>query len=326
MILTFTPNPSVDTTFSIPGELERGFVHRLQTIEQVAGGKGINVSHALAKAQASTLAVFPAANDDQFLTLMHNAQIPAESVPIKGAVRINTAITEPDGTTTKFNGLGPVLSEREITRLTEVLVQQAAEASWVVFAGSLPQGVPEDWYCQLRNTLARHYPDLPVAIDTSDGPLRQIAAQLDSITPTLIKPNGFELGQFLEIDGRYLEAQARIGNYDPVVAAASKLVDRGVRYVLVTLGDAGAVLVSAEQAFLATPPPTTVVSTVGAGDCALAGFLLAQSKGLGLGQSLQLSVAYGSAAASLPGTSIPDPHMLRIEETTVQTFTALSTI
>ena len=85
------------------------------------------------------------------------------------------------------------------------------------------------------------------------------------------------------------------------------LVDRGVDAVLATLGGAGAVLVTAEGAWHATPPPTTVVSTVGAGDSSLFGYLLGDLRGAGPADRLRLAVAYGSAAAGLPGTTIPTP-------------------
>ena len=77
--------------------------------------------------------------------------------------------------------------------------------------------------------------------------------------------------------------------------------------MLVTLGGAGAVLVTADGAWHATPPPTTVVSTVGAGDSSLFGYLLGDVRGGSPTERLALAVAYGSAAAGLPGTTIPQP-------------------
>ena len=83
--------------------------------------------------------------------------------------------------------------------------------------------------------------------------------------------------------------------------------------MLATLGGNGAVLVTAEGAWHATPPPTTVVSTVGAGDSSLFGYLLGDIRGLTAPDRLALAVAYGSAAAGLPGTTIPQPAQLRTE-------------
>ena len=83
--------------------------------------------------------------------------------------------------------------------------------------------------------------------------------------------------------------------------------------VLATLGGNGAVLVTPEGAWHATPPPTTVVSTGGAGDSSLFGYLLGDIRGLPAPERLALAVAYGSAAAGLPGTTIPLPTQLRTE-------------
>ena len=83
--------------------------------------------------------------------------------------------------------------------------------------------------------------------------------------------------------------------------------------MLVTLGPHGAVLVDADGAWHAAPPPTTVVSTVGAGDSSLFGYLLGDVTGRAPEQRLALAVAYGSAAAGLPGTTIPHPRQVRTE-------------
>jgi 1-phosphofructokinase len=90
-------------------------------------------------------------------------------------------------------------------------------------------------------------------------------------------------------------------------AAARTLLARGTRAVLATLGGRGAVLVNADGAWVATPPPTAVRSTVGAGDSALAGYLLADLAGADAAGRLQRAVAYGPAAASLPGSTAPRP-------------------
>ena len=74
---------------------------------------------------------------------------------------------------------------------------------------------------------------------------------------------------------------------------------------------------TADQAFKATPPPTKAVSTVGAGDSSLAGFIMAQELGQSVADSLRQAVAYGSAAASLPGTTIPSPAQINVAQTNV---------
>ena len=91
------------------------------------------------------------------------------------------------------------------------------------------------------------------------------------------------------------------------MAAARRLIDRGVGAVLATLGPAGAVLVDETGSWLATPPPIVPRSTVGAGDASLAGYIRAEVGGADPPQRLQMAVAYGSAAAALPGSALPAP-------------------
>lgn len=84
-------------------------------------------------------------------------------------------------------------------------------------------------------------------------------------------------------------------------------MERGIAAVLVTLGAAGAVLVTAEGAWYAPAPDIPVRSTVGAGDSSVAGYILAAVRGESPERRLRTAVAYGSAAAGLPGTSLPKP-------------------
>lgn len=96
MIITFTPNPSIDSTLSLGEELSRGSVQRLDSVTAVAGGKGINVAHAVLLAGFETLAVFPAGKLDPFVPLVRDIGLPVETVVINNNVRTNTTVTEPE--------------------------------------------------------------------------------------------------------------------------------------------------------------------------------------------------------------------------------------
>ena len=146
-----------------------------------------------------------------------------------------------------------------------------------------------------------------VAVDTSDAPLAALVDGFDRAAPDLIKPNAEELAGLIGVSPQALEAAVAQGDPEPVVSAAQQLVERGVGAVLVTLGAAGAVLVDPTGSWLATPPPITPRSTVGAGDSALAGYVRADVGGAEPPQRLQMAVAYGSAAAALPGSALPTP-------------------
>jgi 1-phosphofructokinase len=110
------------------------------------------------------------------------------------------------------------------------------------------------------------------------------------------------------------------GDTGPVVAAARQLVDRGAAAILVTLGAAGAVLVDGDGSWLATPPPTIPRSTVGAGDASLAGYVRAALAGAAPAERLQMAVAYGSAAAGLPGSALPDPSQINLNAVAVKSI------
>lgn len=319
MILTFTANPSTDATLRLPSALSPGTVQRLDSDSRVAGGKGVNVSHVAHLAGVATLAIFPAAPDDPFRALVKDAHIPAHPVAIRGTVRSNITITDPAGTTTKLNGPGPTLSRQEVTELETTLCRLASELcpEWVVLAGSLPPGAPADWYAQIIPMLREAAPRSLVAVDTSDTPLVELARAWPSAAPDLLKPNSAELGQVLGKDGDALEAGASHGDIAPVLHAACQIMDQGVQSLLITLGAAGAALVTAEGSYVASPPPTSPVSTVGAGDSSLAGYLIAQLSGLPPVDCLRHAVAYGSAATALPGTTLPSPHQLDLVHTHV---------
>jgi len=306
MIVTLTPNPSVDRTVTLSGDLVRGAVLRADSVTAQSGGKGVNISRAAVAANVRTIAVLPAEKDDPFVVELLRDGIDCRPEPPAGPVRVNLTLTEPDGTTTKINTPGAEVGAADLDRLAAAVIDRAGQARWVVLAGSLPPGAPDGWYAELVAALRGS--GASVAVDTSGAPLVALAAGLEQHAPSLMKPNGEELASLTGGDADAIEA-------DPHAAAkaAQVLVDRGVEGVLATLGGSGAVLVTAQGAWHAVPPPTTVVSTVGAGDSSLFGYLLGDLRNASAEDRLRLAVAYGSAAASLPGTTIPTPAHIRAD-------------
>ena len=311
MIVTLTPNPSHDRTVALAGRLERGAVQRAESVTSQAGGKGVNISRASVSAGIPSIAVLPAPAEDPFVLELLAAGIDCRPVPTTGTLRVNITISEPDGTTTKLNSPGPTVTPTVLGALTESLLRRAASADWIVLAGSQPPGAPVTWYAELVGVLREH--GARIAVDTSEAPLRALVDGLPASAPHLMKPNGEELASFTGGDPDLLES-------DPQAAAkaARTLVDRGVETVLATLGANGAVLVTERGAWHATPPPTSVVSTVGAGDSSLFGYLLGDIRNRTPAQRLALAVAYGSAAAGLPGTTIPQPSQVTPELVSVR--------
>lgn len=290
MILTLTPNPSVDHTLEVDS-LVRGGVLRVRTTRAQAGGKGVNVARALRSTGVDTRAILPVGGGGgaELTTLLDD--LPCAAVPIKGETRGNIAVTEADGTTTKFNAAGPTLSPEETGTLLDTLAAELDRgADWVVASGSLPTGAPEDFYVRVAALASER--GIPLALDTSGAPL---AAAALAGPVALLKPNQEELA---ELSGRDLPTVGTI------VDAAREVLARGNGAVLVTLGRHGALLVRPERSWWARGPEIRPRSTVGAGDCALSGFLGTDAPNEG---RLVNAVAWGTAAVSLPGTTVPTP-------------------
>jgi 1-phosphofructokinase len=325
MIVTFTANPSLDRTVALPGPLERGEVQRAVSVSQESGGKGVNVSRALVASGLETLAVLPGAESDPVLAGLLHDGVPFAALPIDEPLRTNVALTEPGGVTTKINEPGPVLSEDQQEALIGLLLERARGASWVVLAGSLPPGFPADFYATVTRRL-RSGADggAPlIAVDSSGGPLIAAVSGIspDGVSgkPDLLKPNAEELAELAAAAGFATASTADDLEADPeaAAAAAAAVVRSGVGAVLATLGSKGAVLVTADGAWLATHPPVAAVSTVGAGDSSLAGYLLAHGLGAAPADCLRQAVAHGAAAASLPGSTVPAVHQTTPDAVTI---------
>jgi 1-phosphofructokinase len=320
MIVTFTANPSLDRTVALPGPLERGEVQRAVSVSQESGGKGVNVSRALVASGLESVAVLPGADSDPVLAGLRDSAVPFVSLPIGEPLRTNVALTEPGGVTTKINEPGPLLDENQQEALIKLLLESSRGASWVVMAGSLPPGFPADFYAtaaqRLRSSADGAAPR--IAVDSSGQPLAAALTGGAAGMPDLLKPNAEELAELAAAAG-FAPATADELEADPAAAAAAAaaVVRTGVGAVLATLGSKGAVLETADGAWLATHPPVAAVSTVGAGDSALAGYLLAHGQGAAPADCLRQAVAHGAAAASLPGSTVPAVHQTTPDAVTI---------
>lgn len=297
MIVTVTPNPSLDRTLEVE-ELRRGEVVRAYADRSDPGGKGVNVSRALVANGHPSRAVLPlgGADGELLASLLQGLGIEVASVPIADAVRSNVTVVEPDGTVTKLNAPGPRLSDAEVEALLARAVAATDGAGWVVGSGSLAPGTPEDLYARLA--AAVRPVGVRVAVDSSGPALESVLAA----GPDVLKPNEDELS---EVTGVVPET---LGD---IVLAANELRSRGVGAVLVSLGPIGAVLVDDGRAHHAESDVIVPRSTVGAGDALLAGFLAAGGTG---SEALAEGVAWGAAACVLPGTAVPGPADLQRDQ------------
>lgn len=290
MIATLTPNPSLDLTYNLRG-LEPGEVQRAVSVSVEAGGKGINVSrNLLSNGKASrSIAPLGGSRGDQFISLLEGSGIDLVQVPVGEATRMNVSLVEETGEVTKVNAPGPRLSDGELDHLLSETASIAQEATWLALCGSLPPGVPDDLYARV-GALARRA-GCRVAVDSS-GPTLEAALEAE---PDLIKPNLEELSGLVD---------RTLFTFGEILDALQEARVRGAGAVLVSLGADGAVLLDEEGVIHADTPPFTPKSTVGAGDALLAGFLFAaDDREAGLAEA----VAWGAAAARLPGSRGPSP-------------------
>jgi len=305
VIVTLTANPSVDRTLEIP-TLARGEVVRANAARVHPGGKGVNVARALMANGVAARAVLPSGGreGDQLMDLLAALGMDVVAVPIAEPIRENVTAVEPDGTVTKLNAPGPRLSLAEAEALVEATLEAARGADWVALCGALPPGAPQDLYARLVSRLRST--GVRVAVDTSGAALE---VSVDA-GPDLVKPNAQELEEVVGYPIRTL---------GDVLDGARGLLDRGVGHVLVSLGRDGALSMSDAVALRAWTPPLVPRSSVGAGDATLAGFLAADGV---IPEALRAAVAWGAAAVQLPGTGLPGPSDIAIDQVEVEELDA----
>lgn len=288
MIVTVTLNPSLDRTLEIPA-LDRGEVIRADSSMEDPGGKGVNVARALSAQGTDAVAVLPVGGPmgRALVSLLEDAGIDRVEVPIAGKTRANVTVVEPDGTTTKLNEPGPLLSPAEVDAIVAAVAANTTPGGWVVIAGSLPTGLSTD--VVLRLSEVAKAAGAKFALDASGDALRDgLAAQ-----PDLIKPNGEELAEVLGIP---------LTTREEIIDGMHKARVLGAGAVLCSMGADGALLLDSSGLWFATGPKVAVRSTVGAGDSLLAGFLHGGGHGP---EALRVGVAWGTAAVGTPGTGVP---------------------
>ncbi len=285
MIVTVTPNPSVDRTLFI-GALARGQVTRATHSLAEPSGKGVNISLALHAHRHPTTAVLPIGGSTgaQLAQMLTSSGVAFRPVPVGGSIRSNISLAESDGTVTKINESGPALTRDEVRALHDAALAASGGARWLAVCGSLPAGVGADFYTGLVRSARDR--GLQVALDTSGVALGWALRA----RPDLVKPNAEELA---EATGRTL---ATLGD---AVEAAKQLRRAGARAGLASLGADGAILVDSDGVVHGEAPVVHPVSTVGAGDAMLAGFLSAGGTGPA---ALAAGLRWGAAAVQHAGT------------------------
>jgi 1-phosphofructokinase len=300
MILTVTPNPSLDRTFTVAG-FRLGELNRAASDTVEASGKGVNVARVLHAAGVRTGIVLPAGGHEglQLGALLDAEGLGHRIVPTGTPVRTNVTVLEA-GRTTKVNAPGHPLPGSAADAIVEAVADLALGADWVVCSGSLPPGTPADLIGRI--VVVGRRAGAQTAVDASGLAL----AAAVRAGPDLLAPNADELA---ELTGRTFPPEG-----EPLVQAAldaARLVATATGgSLLVSLGADGALWVDAVTALHAVAPPVTPVNTAGAGDALLAGWLSTtepperQTPERQTPQSrLRTAVAWGTAACLLPATA-----------------------
>jgi len=285
--LTVTCNTAVDTTYVLD-RLTAGEINRVARVLPAPGGKGNNVARVLRVLGHDVVATgFAGGHTGRYIAeSLAVLGIEPAFLPVPGDSRVCLTVVEEDsGRITEIREPGAAVTPEDGRRLLAHAVALATTVDAVSISGSLPPGLPPDFYADLiaaiRGTGAF------VAFDSSGAALR---AGLRG-KPDLIKPNATELADLLglaDVAGVTL-AVAQRGLADLDLA--------GDASVLLSLGADGAALITKSEIVSAVPPAVAVANTVGSGDALLAGYLDARSRAERPAEALAQAVAVGTAAA-----------------------------
>jgi len=297
MIVTVTLNAAFARTITVPN-FQRGQRHRASSGLPLAGGKGLNVARALKLLGVPVVATGLAGGQAglRIVERLTGEAILNDFVRIEGESRTTTAVVDPTSNTyTEINEWGPAVKPEELEMLREKLDYLTQGADLVVFAGSLPRDVEDDFYADSIRDLARRH--IPSALDCEAEPLR-LGVEAE---PFLVSPN-------------QREAEGLVGqefhDEEDFQMGLDQIAEMGARNVLVTTEFGCYALLREERSvrrYRVEAPQVEPVSTVGAGDTLLAAFLAAHIGGRSHENALRAGVAAGAASTLDLGAGIFDP-------------------
>ncbi|MBI5100415.1 MAG: 1-phosphofructokinase family hexose kinase [Nitrospirae bacterium] len=292
MIVTLTMNPAIDKSSSVGNVVaERKLYCTAPRFEP--GGGGINVCRAIKKLGGEALALYPSGGPTgQMLQFLFDQEgLTHRPVPVKGWSRESLSVLEEStGQQYRFGMPGPELSDVEWRQCLDELLNIKPTPDYIVASGSLPPGVPPDFYAQV----VRMGKDMnaKVIVDAT-GEALSLALKEGVF---LIKPN---IREFRDLVGQDVKEESQIK------VAARTFVENGQsEVVVISLGASGALMVSKDVVEHIVPPAVPIISKVGAGDSTVAGIVLSLSLGWTLKEAVRFGIAAGAAAVMTPGTEL----------------------
>jgi 1-phosphofructokinase family hexose kinase len=298
MIVTVTLNAAIDRTLAVPN-FHVGRRHRAVEQNAVAGGKGVNVARALKALGRPVLATGAAGGGTgaRIIALLDDEGITNDFVRIGDESRMSTAVIDPtDGVTTEINERGPALSSAEHERAVERILYLAQGAQIVVLCGSLPRGVPVELYGQLIEELRRM--GTRTILDADGEPLRVGTRAC----PDLVTPNLTEAEEL--VGHEFADDEDRLGGVRDIVAMGAR--DAVITYesgcVALLGGDSGE-----RVAYVVKVDPREPLSSIGAGDAFLAGYVAGLYEGRTAEDRLRFATACGAESVRHVGAGVIDP-------------------
>lgn len=297
MIVTVTMNPAIDKTVEIEKFVSRG-LNRIRKAEYDAGGKGINVSKTIYELGGQSIATgFLGGNSGQIIDkVLKDYGIISDFVWVSGETRTNTKVVEDDGSLTELNEPGALVSNEDVQKLKDKLLDYANEETIFIFAGSIPNGVSKDIYRELICLVKEK--GAYVILD-ADG--EAFCNSLEA-KPNLIKPNQVELEGYWGLKEE--------SNINELVDAARKIQEKGIENIVVSLGKDGALFLMGERGVLCEGLSVKVSSTVGAGDAMVAAFAYAWEQKLSKDETVKLCMATSAGAVTTIGTKPPSKEIV----------------
>ncbi|MFL5742768.1 MAG: 1-phosphofructokinase family hexose kinase [Flavisolibacter sp.] len=291
MIVTLTLNPAIDKSIAVERLIAEKKM-RCAAMQVDAGGGGINISKAIHELGGTSTAVYTCGgtNGGHLTRMLLEKGIPVQPVEIEGETRESFVVNEKlTNKQYRFVLPGPTIAEKELKRI-EQTIDTINNVTFLVFSGSLPPGLSSDFMGRLGEMATKR--GIKFIADTSGEPLKA-ALQNGAY---LLKPSLTELCLLAGKD--YLEPAE-------IKAAAERILSNGRCEVLVvSMGPAGAMLVTKNKTELFTAPAVKKISTVGAGDSMVAGIVWMLEKGKRLEEAVQFGVACGTAATINSGTQL----------------------
>jgi len=291
-IVTMTLNPAIDKSSSVAHvTAERKLYCKPPRFEP--GGGGVNVSRAIKKLGGESMLLYPAGGltGERLQGLLDEEGLNHRPFPIEGLIRESLVVMEEStGRQYRFGMPGPEFQEQEWEQFLTALSAMDPAPDYLVASGSLPPGVPADFYARVAR--AGKKKGAKTIIDASGEALEEALKE----GVYLIKPN---VREFRELVGEDIKEESQIK------VEAQKMVKSGRCEVLViSLGAAGALMVSEEISEHILPPTVPIVSKVGAGDSMVAGIVLSLARGKPLRESVLFGAAAGTSAVMTPGTEL----------------------